>query len=380
MSSVDLISCWVVLAFCLLLFYLIWILHKVIAWYMYPPTNRVHSDSMLPRVSVIIPVRNEAGNIITVLQDLSIQDFPDDKMEILVVDDHSEDDTGKIVAEFCAQCRKEIKWIPSTHDQPHGKKAVLSKAIGLSKFEIILTTDADCRMNAGWVRSMASVFSNTDTNMVTGFVVTGDHGSILSRMEQLDQVVLSAVGATSIITGSPLLCSGANIAFRKKAFDEVGGYTYGANDPSGDDTYLMLRLSASVRFNKDTESIVSTQSHGNLNELVRQRIRWASKVKNYREKHILFFGMFIFFLNLVPLVNLALFIGGTVSLATLLVWLFVKLATDFYFVQSFIGFSNQKRVLWMVPIYFMIYPFYTAVASLLIPFKGYEWKGRFYPM
>lgn len=379
MSSVDLFSWWVVLTFCLLLIYLVWILHKVIVWYLYPPTNSVQSNSTLPRVSVIIPVRNEAVNIISVLQHLSLQDFPDDKMEVLVVDDHSEDDTEKMVTGFCAQSRKEITWIPCTQDQPHGKKAALSKAIGLSKFEIILTTDADCRMNAGWVRSMASAFSNTDTNMVTGFVVIEDRESILSRLEQLDQLVLSGVGATSVIAGSPLLCSGANIAFRKSAFDAVGGYAYGADDPSGDDTYLMLRMSPTVRFNKDSESVVSTHSSQSWRALIRQRIRWASKVKNYREKHILLFGIFVFVLNVAPLIQLIMFAVGIISWEPLLIWIFIKLSLDAGFVKSFIGFTRQRRVLWMVPLYFIIYPFYTLAASMLLPFKGYEWKGRVYP-
>ncbi|MFM7079297.1 MAG: glycosyltransferase, partial [Bacteroidota bacterium] len=281
-------------------------LHKIIVWNVCGRTPVALSDSVAPSVSIVVPVRNEAKNIKALLDDLTSQDFPCEKLEILISDDQSDDQTASIVADYCDQSSNNIIWIPSIPHQPTGKKAALTRAIDLSKNEIVLTTDADCRIGRGWVRSMASAFSVAEVNMVTGFVVTSDHESFLSRLEQLDQLVLSAVGAVSVLSGKPLLCSGANIGFRKKAFIEVGGYAYGAKDPSGDDTYLMLRMCPAVRFNKDSEAVVSTSSHLRLKDLIQQRIRWASKVRNYQEKRILYFGVFMAALNLLPVLMLLL--------------------------------------------------------------------------
>jgi cellulose synthase/poly-beta-1,6-N-acetylglucosamine synthase-like glycosyltransferase len=364
--------------FALLLVYLFWVLHKMIAWHVYGRTPKPRGNADAPTVTVIVPVRNEAKNIKAILDDLSNQNYPDGKLEILISDDHSDDDTASVVASYLTTSTKNILWVPSMQHQPTGKKAALTKAIDLSKNEIILTTDADCRIGKEWVGSMASAFSSADINMVTGFVVTGNQHALLSRLEQLDQLVLSAVGAVSLITGRPLLCSGANIGFRKKAFMDLGGYSYGAKDASGDDTYLMLCMSPAVRFNKDPDAVVSTQSHPHLKDLIQQRIRWGSKVKNYNEKRILYFGVFMAVLNLLPILISVLCIAGYLGLTIALLWLMMKFVADLLFVSSFVGFANQPRVFWMVPVYFVLYPFYTLAAAFLIPMRGYEWKGRAY--
>jgi cellulose synthase/poly-beta-1,6-N-acetylglucosamine synthase-like glycosyltransferase len=363
----------------LLVAYLFWVVKNLLLWKRAPHIPVKDNSIDVPFISVIIPVRNEEDNILHVLKSLEMQDHPTSRFEVLVTDDFSTDQTAERVHQFMFNTTMSVRWISNSNGDAIGKKAALKRAIDASKGDIVLTTDADCLMGLHWIQSMARAFSSADINMVTGFVKSQGGSTLMSRLEQLDQLVLSSVGATSVLSGKPVLCSGANLAFRKQAFYEVGGYNYGAKDPSGDDTYLMLRMIPHVRFNKNQNSLVTTRSQSDWKTIVQQRIRWASKAKHYKEKRILAFGAFMTLLNLSPLVYLPFCFLNVEIFIAMVYWFSLKLIMDFLFVSPFARFSNQRGLLKTLPIYSLIYPIYILMALFMIPFRGYEWKGRSYP-
>ncbi len=353
-----------------------WILRRVISWKLYPTTPSAQAIGFKPRVSVVVAARNEAIRIDELLDDLLIQDYPAELMEIVIADDFSDDDTVELVEKKLSFGKFEYRVIKSAAQDAQGKKHALWRAINAAKGDIILATDADCRLSTHWVSSMVVKFHDPEINMVAGMVAIGNAEGMLSKFECMDQMVLSAVGAACLANGTPLLCSGANLAFRKSAFEKVGGYSYGINDPSGDDTYLMFQLGASVAYNKDKESLVLTEPVGSFLGLIHQRIRWASKMKGYGKPYITFTGAVVSLVNLAPLFLVVLYVLDFLPVWFLFVWFLLKFTMDMLLVKPIASFYGQSSVLTIAPLYALIYPFYTLVAFFTLFKKGYEWKGR----
>ena len=117
------------------------------------------SEPNFPIVSVIVAARNEEENIHRCLVSLDKQIYPDGKLEIIIVDDHSNDSTGKIIDEFIAG-KNRFKKIVTNKQIGHlkGKTNALANAIEISKGEVILTTDADCEASPEWVYTTASYY------------------------------------------------------------------------------------------------------------------------------------------------------------------------------------------------------------------------------
>lgn len=329
-------------------------------------------------------LRNEKHNIGNLLLDLSNQNYPSALLEILLCDDHSDDNTIKNIDTFISRKDKnnhEIKVIASTVNDPTGKKATIERGIHFSSGELIITTDADCRMSANWVKSFVSVYVKTNASMITGFVEIFPAKKILDRLQALEFLSLSGTGAASVISKKPLMCNGANLAFTRRAFLNAGGYSYGKNSASGDDTFLMLKIasekSANVVFNKDPDGIVKTGPVLDLSGFISQRIRWASKVKTYNETYIKITGFLVLMTNLCLITSFIFTIPGWFSWKILVLLWVLKAIPDFIFLANMSAFAKQRQLLLLFLPASLIYPFY-SLAGLLPAFvqTGYMWKGR----
>ena len=376
----------IILAIVIGFYYMIMILRFTLSFLMYQNPGKEIEIKNSVRVSVIVAVRNEQDQIEECLHKLLAQDYEHDHLEIIISDDFSSDQTINIVNSFIESRRSaNIKTILVTPEKgaPQGKKAALERAIEMATCEIIITTDADCTMKPGWVSSFVSVFLNSAAKMIVGFVNIQDTHSLFSKFQAMEFMSLAGTGAASVIQNKPLMCNGANIAFKRDAFYQFGGYSYGKESPTGDDTYLMLQMAsenkANVVFNKDPNSTVTTQPLSTIGDFVNQRIRWASKVKYYRERYIKRTGVFLFLVNL----TLLLLLTGSVLdyipyIITGVLWL-AKMAVDFIFLYHISAFSRQQHLLLLFLPTQLIYPFYSLVATILSLTKvRYNWKERNY--
>ncbi len=361
--------------------YALIVIHWFIAWNLFP---RSRSDVRIPdlKVSVLVAVRNESENIKVLLNDLILQSYPSSQFEIIITDDHSEDDTVRLAEDFIRdkQSNAVVSLLKSENDGK-GKKAALNKAVLAAEGEVILITDADCRVGRNWVQSMVQQFSNPDVDMVTGWVKIEPDKRFFSKLQAFEFLSLAATGATSVIADSPLMCNGANLAYRKRVFTEQGGFSYGSESPSGDDTFLMLAVAKSGRgkvvFCNNPEAAVSTKPLNDWRAFIFQRIRWGGKVKHYREKYIGRYGLLIFMANLMLLLLPLMALAGKVDVAyAIMLWSF-KVFADMLLLMKAANFSKQQYLLWLFLPASIFYPLYAVAGSLLsmIPVQ-YEWKNR----
>ena len=268
------------------------------------------SNSHSTRLSIIIPSRDEEANILNIIEDIAEQDYPKNLYEVIIVDDNSGDATPDIVNNFILhQSALQIKLINVAEDHPNSayKKKAISLAIEVATGDLIITTDADCRMGKQWLSSIAGFYESVKPKMIVGPVSFHNEKSYFEKMQTVEFLSLIGITAGAISIGRPIMCNGANLAYEKSSFFDVGGFGDDSFS-SGDDVFLLLKLkkhfgNKSVRFLKNENAFVFTEAKKNFREFLHQRTRWASKNKGYDLK-ILTVSFTVFMMNFLLVVGL----------------------------------------------------------------------------
>ncbi|HQS04566.1 MAG TPA: glycosyltransferase, partial [Daejeonella sp.] len=201
-------------------------------------------DRFKTTVSILIAARNEEDKIFNTIKDILAQDYPADLVELIVVDDHSSDQTSEIVLSFAD---RGVKLIVLNEDKPLNsyKKKAITEAIKLSDSELIITTDADCRMSPAWLKTIIGFYESGDYKMISSPVIYFEEKSYFEEMQTLDFLFLSGLGAAGIGNKMPSTCSGANLAYQREVFYELKGFQ-GIDELASGDDELFLHKVASV--------------------------------------------------------------------------------------------------------------------------------------
>jgi cellulose synthase/poly-beta-1,6-N-acetylglucosamine synthase-like glycosyltransferase len=349
----------------------------------YPSQNKT---TELPSISIIVAVKNEAGNLPHLIEQLTGQNYPDEKLEIILVDNDSTDETPEILR--CAsQAHPNLRiFTTGIEKTPYRhKKAALSIGIREARGEIILTTDADCTMGKDWARTMAGYFTN-EVGIVVGFSAIRHHNDWFTRVQALDYLQLMAAAQGSINLGFAWACSGQNWAFRKILFEKAGGYMLIRDRVGGDDSLFMQvmqkRTRTQVVFAADEAAWVETQAVVSIPVFLRQRVRWASEANYMHNLNRLFFGVIIatFLVNLAPIVYLILGTAGVVSFGPFFWMVLLKLVGEWMVFGKAIAIYKRETLKHTFPLWFILQPFYIVLMGIL-SFGGnrLDWGARVAP-
>ena len=264
-------------------------------------------SALKPFVSIVIPAKNEAKNIINILNNLSQQTYPEDLFEVIVVDDKSQDYTATIVNDFMGNISNlQLLSTAGVESSLRYKKHPLNLGIRKSQGEILLLTDADCTVSSNWIAAMVSSFTE-NVGMVIGYSEASPVRTITQKLEALDFLMLLSAARGSAALGDPYACTGQNLAYRRQAFDAVGGFSAFASQVGGDDTLLMQQIkrqtSWEIVFSPDPDSFVKSTPQETAWGFITQRIRWASDTLQVWKTDPLFFGIIVvtFLANLLSL-------------------------------------------------------------------------------
>ena len=329
-----------------------------------------------PTVSVLIPARNEAATIGTLLTALQTQQYPASLLEIIVIDDHSEDETAAIVQTFNGVILLSLQ---ETGINSYKKKA-LEKAVGQATGELIVCTDADCIPGPHWIAQLASCYKTTQAKFIAAPVLLLYKKNGLGYLQALDFMILQGITGAGLQSGKLLMANGANMAYPRSVFSEVNGYAGADHIASGDDLFLLHKISdryaTQLMYLKSKEAIVSTPAQESWGSFFQQRIRWASKSTHYKK------GRLQAVLLLVGTYNLLLLlaaIGGLFDIHFLFLFLLgccLKAVLEWDFVKEVAIFFDSKHLLkifiWLQPLHIL----YTVIAGMLGLKGGYRWKGR----
>ncbi|MCB0805580.1 MAG: glycosyltransferase [Bacteroidales bacterium] len=380
MSSIVLVFQYTVVFFGLI--YAGLIIAYTIGWFRMRYFNTESRLAIHTKTSIIIPARNEEENISDLLGDLIKQTVDKDLYEIVVVDDHSTDRTAQVVRDFIDThpgCNLKLLVQSEVAKNPTFKKKAIERGISESTGELIITTDADCRMGEKWLETIIRYYETHKPALMVGPVNFYNEKTLFEKIQTPEFLSLIAITAGAISIKKPIMCNGANLAYQRKIFIEAGGYG-GDRFSSGDDVFLMLRIAKmagnkAIRFIKNVDALVFTEARKTPAEFYQQRTRWASKNKGY-DINILFVSVTVYLVNLLQVAGifLALFFPA--------LWIFISIFTLIKVVVDLpviIGIStfvqNKKLLLYALPLIF-VYPFYIVITGAMGIVGSYTWKDR----
>jgi biofilm PGA synthesis N-glycosyltransferase PgaC len=329
------------------------------------------------KVSILVVYRNEIEHIKPLLFSLKAQNYPQELMEFVFIDDHSEDDGSELLQNELNHFLSEVQHLSLPKDKI-GKKNGIELGVDVSKNEWILMTDADCIVPPNWVSSMAGM---GHADFVSGPVAYKASKSILGKLVALDFISMITLGGALISKGSPVLANGANMMFKKACFKEVGGYAGNHNIVSGDDIFLLDKFAShnkSVAFNKSNKAIVETAMVNSFKLFVNQRVRWAKKTQYSKRtsKHatlqILTLSYLAFFIS--PLIGV-LSNRSEVWVVIGFAWM-IKLIIDLIYFWHMLKFFNRLHLLLYILLIEIIHPIYIVSIAVLSLFKSFTWKQR----
>lgn len=332
------------------------------------------------RFSVVVPFRDEAKNLPLLLQTIEKLNYPSEMFEIIFVDDDSTDNSKKYIEEVIKTTAFSIRIIQNKRTSNSPKKDAISEAIKNSNFEWIVTTDADCNLPKNRLKTFDTFIQKSNSVMVCGPVLYKSNGSFLEDFQQLDGLSLLAVTIGSFGLKNPLLCNGANLAYKKDAFFKVNGFSGNENIASGDDIFLLEKMKKvfpkQVKFIKSKEASVSTKPQENWKSIVNQRIRWASKTSKQKNTVSMILGLLVFLVNFSILTIPFFLIFDIKNWGYFLFLLFFKIMVDYAVVRQTAVIFNKKIAVRKFLLQPIIYSVITTIV-VLKSFRGnYSWKGR----
>lgn len=336
------------------------------------------------RFSVIIPARNEAENIDRFLPSILDQNYPSELFDVILINDHSTDNTAEKIQQLQLKYRnlyfiELAEHIDQNTTNAYKKKAI-EIAIATSKADWIITTDADCQANPDWLLQYDAFIQQEKPVFVAAPVMLFNEGSFLSIFQVLDFMSLQGITAAAVGAGSHAMCNGANLAYLKSAFYEVGQFRGIDHIASGDDMLLMQKIKqrfpGKLGYLYNQKAIIETTPMPNWKGFINQRIRWASKADSYQDKSIfaVLLLVYLFNLSLVFLAFAAFFVED--GWQHLLYLLILKTLVELSFMLPISKFFNQVGTIIWFPIMQPFHILYTVIAGWMGKFGSYQWKGR----
>jgi len=345
------------------------------------PQNRPTS---LPRVAVLIAMRNEEHYIADCLTSLTAQNYPKDKYDVFILDDGSTDRSPSIARAFCAR-------ESNFHYQPvapgvsglFGKMNALAQGIRKTRHDIIMITDADCVVPSGWISGNVAYFSG-DIGMVGHLTVLYPHGrlrpsraerSLFAEIQALDWLFLQTLAAKNSHMGKPITILGNNFSFRRVAYDQVGGFeTLGFSVT--EDFALMEAIRKQthwkVTHTLDPQTAIYSHPVPTLKAFVQQRFRWIRGGRKARP-----WGIFIMSLAVFTHFSFLLTIANGHQTSALWGLLGGVVLSDFGMLYPTVRKLGLRSLLTFFPLFEIFYWLYSLFFALLyfLPVKV-RWKGR----
>ncbi|MFT3979301.1 MAG: glycosyltransferase [Ferruginibacter sp.] len=333
-------------------------------------------------ISLIIPARNEAGHLPALLRSIERQSFPKENIQVIVVDDFSTDDTAAIAAGFpFVTCLQLKDFIPEGSINSYKKKAI-ETGIAHSTGELIVTTDADCVAPPHWLQTIAAFYHTRRPELIVMPVSIHGGTKAIEIFQALDFMSLQGITAAAVQQKMLSMCNGANLAYTRKAFRAVNGFTGIDNIASGDDMLLMHKIAGAypngIAYLKSKEVIMETAPVKSIGAFFNQRIRWASKADKYDDKKIFAVLLLVYLLNVLllalPLAAIILMQWSMLFYSLLLIA--AKTIAELIFLSPVAAFFGKRSLLRWFPLAQPFHILYTVVAGWLGKFGSYQWKER----
>lgn len=356
----------------------IYLFVQLFLWYVwYRSANISIQANDLPEldITILIPIRDEADHIEACLKAVLQQNFTKGQIEIIVVDDHSTDDSAAKVRQF-----SEVTYFLLPSNQT-GKKSAIEYGVAQANGEIILTLDGDCLVDTEWLTNMVGGLIGKSADVVTGpIALQAGSPHFIPKYQLAEQAAMNTITAAGIRSKLFYSSNGANMAFYKATFEELNPYDSNQQIASGDDVFLMhtaVKEGKRLAYIKSKRALVYTQAKPNFDTFIEQRLRWSSKstaythwgTKLYLSTFMAHMGAFVLLMVL------------STALPSARVYFFYfmigKSLIDYLYIQTGLWWNKQELPVKdiLIATYFQVF-YILWLSILLIRKKNFQWKGR----
>jgi len=349
----------------------------VFAGYLWHPTYQsIHHNSEI-KVSIVIAARNEEATIERCLQSIFEQDYPNELIEIIIVDDASSDKTFELAKNKLLASKIFHQVIKNA--TPLGKKKSIKLAIESTGTDFIVCRDADTFSNSEkWLSTIIKYSASTKKEFIICPIAIDYKNGVLEAFQEIETSILNLFAISSAYFKVPFLCNGANLAFTKKLFYETGGYKNHLSIPSGDDVFFLQEVLQNspekIGYLKNSDSVVYTYPEKTVFALIQQKIRWSGKVFLTKSVINWLSAAIIALCNGVWLWAIISMVFTSQNPVFALIFVFSKLLIDILLVFLAARFIRVKASLPMVFLVGCLYPIYATIVTVLAPAIKPNWK------
>lgn len=328
------------------------------------------AQAPLPKVSILIAVRNEEDNIPNLLSGLEQLDYPGEKLEIIIGNDGSEDHTLQLLCDYSGVAIKVVD-VNNRLGELKGKMNVLAQLGMVASGDCLLFTDGDMNLNKNWVREMVAGWQNNSA-MVAGF--TGIIGcQQFHHLQNVDLVFAQGMLKVLSDMGLSMAVMGNNMIVDKKKYDGVGGYQ-GLPFSIVEDVALMRKFVSrgyDIRHHYSPATFLVTTGCSSWRQLMGQRKRWMGSVGQLPVWLVMV--MFFKFSFLPCLLYISL------HFPPIFLLFLMKMGLSLLFFQQIAKSVEMKVRSIYVLLYEVFEPivYFSTLVYTLLPF-GVIWKGRKY--
>ncbi|MBC7426650.1 MAG: glycosyltransferase [Bacteroidia bacterium] len=240
-------------------------------------SNQIESKpDSYKNISILVAARNERANIIRCLESINLMDYPKDKLEVLIGNDQSQDNTGELVADYIKDkpVFRLINLTGNEFPQTKGKARVLAVLAKESLGDILLITDADIELQPLWAKSLCEKINN-GYDLATGTTWIKSTNSF-EHYQAVDWMYFMGLSNSFAFLGLPLTAVGNNMAISRKSYLETGGYE-NIKFSIVEDYALFkeVRKKGAKTINMMTpETLLLSQPITDFKKLMSQRKRW----------------------------------------------------------------------------------------------------------
>ena len=248
--------------------------------------------STTPPVSIVICAHNEEKNLKKNLPRILNQNYR--SFEVIVVNDCSTDNTENVLLKYTSKypilCHVTLREKPKN---VLGKKYALAKGIEKAKHEIVLLTDADCDPNsADWLKEMQGLIRGPK-EIGLGFGPYIRKGGMLNSFIRYEAVYTAIQYFSFALSGLPYMGVGRNLIYRKKLFEQAGGFQSHQNIASGDDDLFINAVATkdNVAITLNKKSFIYSDPKTSWIDYFKQKRRHHTTGKHYKMKHQVLLGL-----------------------------------------------------------------------------------------
>ena len=373
-------------------------------------THKIDETNFQPEVSVLIPARNEETVIGRILQRMCELTYPEEKLEVIVIDDASTDRTGEIAEEF-AKTHTFIKVIHSDSTSGgKGKPRALNEGLAHASGEITCCFDADYFPQRDIIERLIMYFRDPTVGIVQGRVtVLNEPVSLVTRLVALERIAGYRVDQKAREDLGLIPQFGGTVgAVRTTLIRALGGWDQTMLTEDTDLTFRCCLDGFKVRYANDAESY--EEAVEGFHSYWHQRSRWAKghmqcafkyslplarcKSLSFREK---LDGLLLLNIYFIPLiVALAWIVGIALYFTNPQFWLrsfWSLIPLSFYssvgnfapFFEIGIGayLDGRRRIYWLIPLLFVTFfiniaictkVFFELCISRIIGKRQFVWK------